>query len=289
MSDSAPKRRKTSPTTSVPIESTTPQDDPPPRSQRPSYASPTRVNLAKHNPEILSTRRPAPRVENAEEAPASRPSSRHSEGDGTVSDPAGTRSPGQIMSDPPAVPEGSRRISPRLAAQVPRPRPNPRPLPPPGPDIDEDIINPFLRRGLHRSPPTGVLPPPEEPELPPTPQHPDPVVSTPPSGIHNTPSKRPRRSKALAEQIERGSSPSKMPSEPPQKPPQKPSQSQLRRVARRGSPVRVESAISPQPQPQPQPKERKISSEFFIEIHASRRVIRPSADEEKRKERDALL
>lgn len=53
--------------------------------------------------------------------------------------------------------------------------------------------------------------------------------------------------------------------------------------------MRVESAISPQPQPQPQPKERKISSEFFIEIHASRRVIRPSADEEKRKERDALL
>ncbi|KAM7190254.1 hypothetical protein V8F33_009614 [Rhypophila sp. PSN 637] len=30
----------------------------------------------------------------------------------------------------------------------------------------------------------------EEPELPPTPDHRDPVVSTPPSGIHNTPSKR---------------------------------------------------------------------------------------------------
>ncbi|KAM7221837.1 hypothetical protein V8F06_002830 [Rhypophila decipiens] len=30
----------------------------------------------------------------------------------------------------------------------------------------------------------------EEPELPPTPNHRDPVVSTPPSGIHNTPSKR---------------------------------------------------------------------------------------------------
>jgi hypothetical protein len=44
----------------------------------------------------------------------------------------------------------------------------------------------------------------EEPELPPTPTQrgiPDPVVTTPPTGIHDTPSKRARKSKALAEKL----------------------------------------------------------------------------------------
>lgn len=105
-----------------------------------------------------------------------------------------------------------------------RPKPNPRPLPPRGPeDDDEEILNPFAGRKLPRSPASAI---PEvvepEPELPPTPEHPDPVVSTPPSGIHNTPSKRPRRSKALAERI-KGSSPLKQPAlVPPEKPQEKP-------------------------------------------------------------------
>jgi hypothetical protein len=44
----------------------------------------------------------------------------------------------------------------------------------------------------------------EEPELPPTPTErgiPDPVVTTPPTGIHDTPSKRARNNKALAEKL----------------------------------------------------------------------------------------
>ncbi|KAM0270886.1 hypothetical protein ACHAQH_009270 [Verticillium albo-atrum] len=106
-------------------------------------------------------------------------------------------------------------------------KPNPRPLPPPDPE-DEDF-DPFARRGLNRTPPPGsqnAAPAetpqpgvaqdpestrtheleepqpqagpeetemPEEPELPPTPTQKgleDPVVTTPPTGIHNTPSKR---------------------------------------------------------------------------------------------------
>jgi hypothetical protein len=47
----------------------------------------------------------------------------------------------------------------------------------------------------------------EEPELPPTPVHVDNVASTPPTGIHSTPTHRPRRSRALAERIR--SSPTK--------------------------------------------------------------------------------
>lgn len=90
--------------------------------------------------------------------------------------------------------------------------PQSRPLPPPAPDDEEEILNPFARRGLRRTPPPGVETEPvvPEPELPPTPEHPDPVVSTPPSGIHNTPSRRPRRNRALAERI-KSSSPLKNP------------------------------------------------------------------------------
>jgi hypothetical protein len=56
-----------------------------------------------------------------------------------------------------------------------------------------------------------------EPELPPTPTQrgiPDPVVTTPPTGIHDTPSKRARKSKALPEKLK--SSPLK-PRDPPVK------------------------------------------------------------------------
>ena len=59
----------------------------------------------------------------------------------------------------------------------------------------------------------------EEPELPPTPTQrgiPDPVVITPPSGIHDTPSKRARTSKAMAAKIK--SSPLKPRDPPPQEP-----------------------------------------------------------------------
>lgn len=74
------------------------------------------------------------------------------------------------------------------------------------------MLNPFAGRALARSP----VPLAPEPDLPPTPEHPDPVVSTPPSGIHNTPSKRPKRSKELAERL-KSSSPLKQPAIRPSK------------------------------------------------------------------------
>ncbi|KAI0175455.1 hypothetical protein BJ166DRAFT_514865 [Pestalotiopsis sp. NC0098] len=95
-------------------------------------------------------------------------------------------------------------------------RPSPRPLPPPSIQ-EEELLDPFKGRVLRRSPPRGVLPvqEPEEPELPPTPTEkglskPD-TINTSPLGIHNTPSKRPRRSRALADKLRSGSSPLKQP------------------------------------------------------------------------------
>lgn len=112
--------------------------------------------------------------------------------------PAPAREPSPLRSPPrrPAVP-------------LPTVRPVPRPLPPPGPEDEEEPPNAAIPKGLRS---LGVIPeiPVPEPELPPTPEHPDPVVSTPPSGIHNTPSRRAKRSKALAEKI-KSSSPLKQP------------------------------------------------------------------------------
>ncbi|RYP78684.1 hypothetical protein DL771_000351 [Monosporascus sp. 5C6A] len=98
-------------------------------------------------------------------------------------------------------------------------RPAPRPLPPPSAE-EEEPIDPFRGRMLRRSPPPGVLPtlPPDEPDLPPTPTQKgisDPAsINTSPVGIHNTPSKRARRSRTLAEKLK--SSPLK---QPPLRPP----------------------------------------------------------------------
>ncbi|KAK3401827.1 hypothetical protein B0T20DRAFT_369569 [Sordaria brevicollis] len=217
MEDPAPKRRRTSPRSSVPVPSdeapattqqpnqTTPEDTPAPESsvntsiKRPSYASPTRASLQRHNPEVLQRR------ESISLALRSQSESRD--------DSNPLRSPAR-----------------RLGIVRSPERPNPRPLPPPAPEDEELILNPFRGRGLHRSPVPGVLPKVvvPEPELPPTPEHPDPVVSTPPSGIHNTPSKRPRRSKALAETL-KSSSPTKrvpvvMPAKAAQIVPGKPSE-----------------------------------------------------------------
>ncbi|PVH83237.1 hypothetical protein DL98DRAFT_559055 [Cadophora sp. DSE1049] len=99
----------------------------------------------------------------------------------------------------------------------------------------------------------------EEPDLPPTPTQlgiPDPVVTTPPSGIHDTPSKRARRNKALGATLK--SSPLKPRNPPPQEPPQ---------------PV-------PQPELKPDKPKRRKSARFLVpeDPHAS-----------KKKERDDLL
>jgi hypothetical protein len=86
----------------------------------------------------------------------------------------------------------------------------------------------------------------EEPKLPPTPTQrgiPDPVVTTPPTGIHDTPSKRARRSKTLAEKLK--SSPLKPQDPPPQEP------------AKASEPV-------PQPKLQPEKAQKRRKSARFL-------------------------
>ncbi|ETS73106.1 hypothetical protein PFICI_15281 [Pestalotiopsis fici W106-1] len=133
-----------------------------------------------------------------------------------ASDPAGSN-----MALGPSVREPQSPIRQSLGGMRGRPRrsmhrPSPRPLPPPSVQ-EEELLDPFKGRALRRSPPRGVLPvqEPDEPELPPTPtekglSNPD-AVNTSPMGIHNTPSKRPRRSRALADKLRSGSSPLKQP------------------------------------------------------------------------------
>lgn len=150
--------------------------------------------------------------------------------------------------------------------------------------------NPFVGRALQRSPlNTGVLPvvaPPPEPELPPTPHHIDPVVSTPPSGIHNTPSKK--RRQGTAGRLARQESPSKGPSRDEFGLPQKESQNpRVFRVARRGSPVRIVEQELPTAQASGD-KDGKTSSEFAPGTHP-RRSIRLNPLAQKQKERDDLL
>lgn len=314
MESSAPKRRKTSPTSSVPVESTTPPDPPPqqqPPELQPAPESPTRSSGPSR--QIASNR--------AEDLPASQPNSpdddaadvsnaltaqleHQSEGDGTASSPASrppdaTTTAQGAPSDAGASQERSGSRSPvrraggtTLGAQPARrspSRPHPRPLPPPAPENEEDLFNPFIGRALQRSPlNTGVLPVavPQEPELPPTPHHLDPVVSTPPSGIHHTPSKR--RRQGNAGRLARQESPSKGASQDdhglPQKEPQKP---RVFRVARRGSPVRTVEQDLPTTQDS-RHQDEKPKSEFAPGTHP-RRSIRLNPLAEKQRERDALL
>lgn len=154
-------------------------------------------------------------------------------------------------------------------------------------------MNPFLGQSLRRSPTnTGVLPAVahEEPSLPPTPQRPDPIVSTPPSGIHNTPSKR-RRSENAGEPSQRVSSPVKNP--PPQEErPQKPQKLVYRagvlRGARRKSPVRTVEEIEA-PLPQPVTSGEPSEKDSTLATHPRRSVRLRGPSWEKAQKRDALL
>ncbi|KAI1408691.1 hypothetical protein F5Y13DRAFT_204680 [Hypoxylon sp. FL1857] len=237
MDSSAPKRRKTSPTTNVPVSSS---DAPPTsdglfsrsaRRQMPSFASPTRASLARSNPDILE-RRSAARARPSRDAPTTseagnndtllqRSSEPRQIGDDTE---ASHREPQQAQSVSADQPWSPVRRATGAMASKPRRTPNkpsPRPLPPPSAaaaaaaaeeEEEEELVNPFRGHALRRSPPPGA-PESEEPELPPTPTEKgisDPAsISTSPMGIHNTPTKRPRRSRALAERIK--SSPLKQP------------------------------------------------------------------------------
>ncbi|EFQ34502.1 hypothetical protein CGRA01v4_13870 [Colletotrichum graminicola] len=252
-------------------DSTTPPGPPPPRSRiprRPSFASPTRASLARSNPDLLrqrsrslsptkggsgnpSTQAPQDAVGDEPAAQAGGQAERFLERGATRprSDISGSTAVESQNLGSPARRIPASRLSGALAT---RPRrsgglPNPRPLPDPGPDDEE--INPFAGRVLNRTPPTGVIParapppqpePDEEPELPPTPTQKgqdDPVVTTPPLGIHDTPSRRRRRISSPSK-----SSPLK---QPPLRPPEftqttkDPFKKAMQRPVRERSPSRL--------------------------------------------------
>ncbi|KAI4860132.1 hypothetical protein F4820DRAFT_453209 [Hypoxylon rubiginosum] len=293
MDSSAPKRRKTSPASSVPVgvSSAPPTSDGSARRSTrrrvPSFASPTKASLARSNPDILE-RRNASRPSDLIDAPAA------SEAGSPMADESDAFLRGESIAEQTeggaettnrdaqltqysstGQPRSPTRHARGAMASKPRRtpnRPSPRPLPPPSAD-EEELINPFRGRVLRRSPPPDA-PLQEEPELPPTPTQKgisDPAsVHTSPMGIHNTPTKRPRRSKALAERIK--SSPLK---QPPLRPPD-----QVREFAREDSPSQTAKQRL-RAQPQSRKRKRKVYPARHVE------EIDPLA--ERKGVRDALL
>ncbi|KAH8163856.1 hypothetical protein CIB48_g4388 [Xylaria polymorpha] len=238
METSAPKRRKTSPTTSVQVNESNEHassDGATRRSLRlnpQSSASPENTSFARSFSEILQQRTSSRGSQHddvlsvpAASEPGSPTGHQSSENDLVTAQLELESETGRLQEENdkgkahatvgrPTSP--LRRAGGSLSLR-PRRSPTklfPRPLPPPSAE-EEELIDPFKGRRLRRSPPPGVLPEiqPEEPELPPTPTQkglsdPSSVVTSPP-GIHNTPSKRPRRSRALAAKM--NSSPLKQP------------------------------------------------------------------------------
>lgn len=195
MEESAPKRRRVS--SAGPGATPEASDS---RRKHPSFASPTKASLSRHNPKILEKRRSA--------SPAKPPTRRASDAgsnqrlsdvlttplDATAenvaaSEPGGGGDKTRQGETGPGSDRPPRRLEGGLAA-APKPSPvmpQPRPLPPPAPE-GEGELNPFIGHTLRRSPNTGVsIPPRPEPELPPA--VPDAVSSTPPRGIHKSPSR----------------------------------------------------------------------------------------------------
>ncbi|KAK8084288.1 hypothetical protein PG997_005559 [Apiospora hydei] len=277
MESSAPKRRKTSPSSSVPVGTSDAPDDAAnpgktarnPTSRRPSFASPTKSSLARANPEVLErqSQRSATGRSQLEAASENEPASVGQELPSTQPVPSGSQTPTRGFL------KGGMANRPRRTPN----KPSPRPLPPPS-DHDEELLDPFRGQVLRRSPPPGVLPSQDatEPELPP-PTPTDKATSDPPApasssyGIHRSPTKRPRRSRALAEQMR--SSPLKQPA--------------VRPVEAAG---KTTTTIPTSPSRRPGPK--RISARLAAESgkpHPARSVSEPDALSEKKSIRDALL
>ena len=189
MDGRSPKRRRVSAENNVSSSAADP-DTPSRRPRRPSYASPTRASMSRHNPQILERRQQA-----------AQPTYRRG---GILAPPDASRAPAErVAASEPGEEEddgdAEDLVEPQTAAAGPTsraslqpgstrsPRPNPRPLPPRGPEEEEESL-PFVPR-TRTSPRTGVMSrrQAQEPELPPA--RSDPVSSTPPKGIHSSPSR----------------------------------------------------------------------------------------------------
>lgn len=114
---------------------------------------------------------------------------------------------------------------------------------------------------------------PEEPELPPTPTQrgiPDPVVTTPPTGIHDTPSKRARKSKSLGQKLK--SSPLK-PRDPRPEMPKEPELAQEKSKPQENERV---AELEPEVRLKPEKPKRRKSARFLVpeDPYASKKKAR---------------
>lgn len=217
MESSAPKRRRTSPRTSAPVDPNntarettpdpTPRDASPSRSpkrRRPSPASPTDSRLARRSPEVLARRPRVPQDPAGVEAEERR----GGEGGSAVDDTPASL-PGSQHSDV-SLSELLRARNDAPPSRSPlKPVPIARPLPPPAPE-GEDLVDPFTRRDRIRRSNQGQEE--EEPELPPTPSQlglEGGAASTPPAGIHSESSPLKRRQAGRERRGVVGSSPLK--------------------------------------------------------------------------------
>ncbi|TVY45427.1 hypothetical protein LOCC1_G003727 [Lachnellula occidentalis] len=114
----------------------------------------------------------------------------------------------------------------------------------------------------------------EEPELPPTPTQrgiPDPVVTTPPTGIHDTPSKRARKSKSLGQKLK--SSPLKPRDPPPSEPSKEPEPAQEKKKPKEKEPA---TELEPEAKLEPEKPKRRKSARFLVpeDPYASKKEAR---------------
>ncbi|RYC84104.1 hypothetical protein BFJ63_vAg13034 [Fusarium oxysporum f. sp. narcissi] len=150
MEESAPKRRRTSPRTSLNIGAS--EEPASPQRRRPSYASPTKASMSRNNPEAFERRR--------SRSPQKLPSARAS-GQFTFDSPsealAARLATSRIVSDAPTptrpedtTPGSIRRVGGGMASAARRTSSRA------GARAEEDDFNPFRGKVLRRSPQAGI-------------------------------------------------------------------------------------------------------------------------------------
>ncbi|KAF5621949.1 hypothetical protein F52700_10823 [Fusarium sp. NRRL 52700] len=150
MEESAPKRRRTSPRTSLNVGAT--EEPASPQRRRPSYASPTKASMSRNNPEAFERRR--------SRSPQKLPSARAS-GQFTFNSPseglAARLATSRIVSDAPTptrpedtTPGSIRRVGGGMASAARRTSSRA------GTTAEDDDFNPFRGKVLRRSPQAGI-------------------------------------------------------------------------------------------------------------------------------------
>ncbi|KAM0421072.1 hypothetical protein ACHAPT_011143 [Fusarium lateritium] len=281
MEESAPKRRRTSPRTSLNIGGTPPSPEhASPRRRRPSYASPTKASLARHNPDVLERRRSRSpqKAPNPLTLPSFDAGVEQSPSEVLAARLAGSRlvsdapTPSRPSETTPGSGRSVRRVGGSLGAPARRTpsRLNPRP---PGPEEDEDF-NPFRGNVLRRSPPAGILMPADEPPASmPEPELPSIEASSPPLPPASMPEPEfpefPLSMDGPASEFEAGTPP--LPEEPPAREspalPEEPSSPRF--PVESPPPVESHSPVESPPAPVPESEPENDSPSQFLDLPSS--------------------